>query len=119
MAQTTAVVPTGPIEDVHKGHASSSSKLEDQAAAAALYVTKPEGSKNGHSFLDGDNKLSSAGTFRLAQNDGVYSLNAADKIPRRCRFPQVRQSTRSPKLSFNRLEEEYLRRGNCRDHRLG
>lgn len=75
MAQTTAVVPTGPIEDVHQGHASSSSKLEDQAAAAALYVTKPEGSKNGHSFLDGNNKLSSAGTFTLARNNADCSMN--------------------------------------------
>ncbi|KAL2068691.1 hypothetical protein VTL71DRAFT_15029 [Oculimacula yallundae] len=53
MAQTTAVVPTGPIQDVpqaEKAHTRTNStkqpKLEDQAALAALYVT---------------NKLSSAG----------------------------------------------------------
>ncbi|KAG4425956.1 hypothetical protein IFR04_000900 [Cadophora malorum] len=65
MAQTsTAAVPTGPIQDV-KAH-TSSTKLEDQAALAALYVTKYDNNhgsskKNGQEFLDKDNKLSSAG----------------------------------------------------------
>ncbi|PQE34007.1 Eisosome 1 protein [Rutstroemia sp. NJR-2017a WRK4] len=41
----------------------SSNKLEDQAATAALYVTKQNNrkSKQGLEFLDGDNRLSSAG----------------------------------------------------------
>ncbi|KAH7409074.1 hypothetical protein BKA64DRAFT_639389 [Cadophora sp. MPI-SDFR-AT-0126] len=65
MAQTsTAAVPTGPIQDV-KPHPSST-KLEDQAALAALYVTKYDNNhgspkKNGQDFLDKDNRLSSAG----------------------------------------------------------
>jgi hypothetical protein len=44
----------------------ASGKLEDQAALAALYVTKYDGkgdgkSKDRETFLDRDNKLSSAG----------------------------------------------------------
>ncbi|KAE8442441.1 hypothetical protein EG329_003342 [Mollisiaceae sp. DMI_Dod_QoI] len=62
MAQTTAVVPTGPIRDAHSHHLTHSNHLQDQAAAAALYVTRPEAQiKNGYEFLDSDNKLSSAG----------------------------------------------------------
>ena len=60
MTQTTAVVPTGPIQDASK----PSNKLEDQAALAALYVTKYDTSKDGHKYLDGDHKLSSAGKFK-------------------------------------------------------
>jgi hypothetical protein len=66
-AATMAVVPTGPIEDVHKQHThthtyTSSGRLEDQAALAALYVTKYDtATKSGYEFLDGNNKLSSAG----------------------------------------------------------
>ncbi|TAQ85874.1 hypothetical protein B7494_g5825 [Chlorociboria aeruginascens] len=59
LSQKTAVVPTGPIEDVQ-----ASSKLEDQAAIAALYVTKyahRTDKEHGQKFLDGDHKLSSAG----------------------------------------------------------
>ncbi|KAG9234183.1 putative Eisosome protein 1 [Amylocarpus encephaloides] len=58
---TTAAVPTGPVEDVRKGHHTHSNKLEDQAATAALYVTKYDNSKNGQEFLDSDHKLSFAG----------------------------------------------------------
>jgi len=61
MAQPTAVVPTGPIQDVSRPR-TSSTKLEDQAALAALYVTKYDDvTKNGREFLDNTNKLSSAG----------------------------------------------------------
>jgi hypothetical protein len=62
MAQTTApAVATGPILDVSQP-TRTSNKLEDQAAIAALYVTKYDNaSKTGREFLDGDNKLSSAG----------------------------------------------------------
>jgi hypothetical protein len=61
MASTTAVVPTSSIEGARKPHASST-KLEDQAALAALYVTKYDSStKDGHAFLDSDHRLSSAG----------------------------------------------------------
>lgn len=69
MAQTTAVVATGPIQDVSRPH-TSSSKLEDQAAVAALYVTKYDKSqganksKSGYDVLDHDNRLSSAGESR-------------------------------------------------------
>ncbi|KAF4624016.1 hypothetical protein G7Y89_g14159 [Cudoniella acicularis] len=60
MAQpaSTAVAPAGPIEDAHHTH---SSKLEDQAATAALYVTKNDSTKNAYEFLDSNHKLSSAG----------------------------------------------------------
>ncbi|TVY65751.1 hypothetical protein LSUE1_G006315 [Lachnellula suecica] len=66
MAQTTAVVPTGPIQDASAPKPHSSAKLEDQAALAALYVTKydstgKESSVDGYKFLDKDHKLSSAG----------------------------------------------------------
>jgi hypothetical protein len=39
-------------------------KLEDQAAIAALYVTKYDGqTKDGQEFLDSNQRLSSAGEF--------------------------------------------------------
>jgi hypothetical protein len=54
------VAATG-IQDVSQP-TRTSSKLEDQAAIAALYVTKHDhASKTGREFLDNDNKLSSAG----------------------------------------------------------
>lgn len=68
MAQTTAVIPTGPIEDA--GRHTTSNHLQDQAAAAALYVTKPESHiKSGYEFLDSDNKLSSAGKLSIIECD--------------------------------------------------
>jgi hypothetical protein len=60
-----AVSQTRPIENDHKQAHTSSSKLEDQAALAALYVTKYDYKEEGQEFLDGDRKLSSAGTLRL------------------------------------------------------
>lgn len=69
MAQTS-VVPTGPIQD--GGNPTSSNHLQDQAAAAALYVTKPESKvKSGFEFLDDDHKLSSAGKLLSLANDQV------------------------------------------------
>lgn len=53
----------------------SSSKLEDQAAVAALYVTKNQrktGSED--SWLDGNNKLSSAGECSKTWNCYVCLL---------------------------------------------
>jgi hypothetical protein len=70
MAQTTAVVPTGPIQDASKPH--TSSKLEDQAALAALYVTKYDTSKDGQKYLDSDHKLSSAGKIGMHVSSNVY-----------------------------------------------
>jgi len=67
MAQTTAVVPTGPIQDASKPHPHTSNKLEDQAALAALYVTKYDSSSDGQRFLDSDHKLSSAGKFNSSE----------------------------------------------------
>jgi len=56
MASTTAAA-----QGAQKPH-TSSTKLEDQAALAALYVTKyDKSSKNGQAFLDGHHRLSSAG----------------------------------------------------------
>jgi Eisosome protein 1 len=62
MAQTTApAVATTPIQNANQP-TRTSNKLEDQAAIAALYVTKYDNaSKTGREFLDSDNKLSSAG----------------------------------------------------------
>jgi len=55
------VVATGPSQDVSQ-QTRPSTKLEDQAATAALYATKPDNaSTTGREFLDNDNKLSSAG----------------------------------------------------------
>ncbi|KUJ15566.1 uncharacterized protein LY89DRAFT_686282 [Mollisia scopiformis] len=80
MAQTTAAVPTGPIEDAGR-HTTSSHLLKDQAASAALYVTKPESQiKNGYEFLDSDNKLSSAGaaaSLKYARADQLPSYPSA------------------------------------------
>lgn len=59
---STAVVPTGPIQDASKPKHTSSTKVEDHAALAALYVTKYDKStKDGNAYLDGDHRLSSAG----------------------------------------------------------
>lgn len=69
------MVPSGPIRDASRPAASSkpetsrphtsSTKLEDQAALAALYVTNHDREqatqKDKHEFLDSDHKLSSAG----------------------------------------------------------
>jgi hypothetical protein len=71
--ETTAVAPTSAIQDANKPH-TTSTKLEDHAALAALYVTKYDNAshpQNGHEFLDSHNKLSSAGqspNFRNAQS---------------------------------------------------
>ena len=55
---------TATVQDAQKPP-TGSTKLEDQAALAALYVTKyDKSSKNGHEFLDGDHRLSSAGMSR-------------------------------------------------------
>ena len=62
-SSSTAMAPKGPIEGGSKPH-TSSTKLEDQAALAALYVTKyDKASNDGQDFLDSDHKLSSAGEF--------------------------------------------------------
>jgi hypothetical protein len=71
----TAAVPTGPIENVNvrKPH-TSSNKLKDQAATAALYVAKHDegsNSKSGYEFLDKNHKLSSAGEFLTSGCCGV------------------------------------------------
>jgi len=59
----TPVIPTGPIEETRQPRASST-KLEDQAALAALYVTKYDNSvKSGQNLLGSDHKLSSAGQY--------------------------------------------------------
>ncbi|KAK2629987.1 hypothetical protein QTJ16_000807 [Diplocarpon rosae] len=72
MAQASAVLPTGPVPDASKPH-TSSTRLEDQAALAALYVTGPKHDNNNNNnnaskprkddydYLDKDHRLSSAG----------------------------------------------------------
>ncbi|PBP27157.1 hypothetical protein BUE80_DR001947 [Diplocarpon rosae] len=71
MAQTSAVLPAGPVPDASKPH-TSSTRLEDQAALAALYVTGPKHDhsninnaskprKDDYDYLDKDHRLSSAG----------------------------------------------------------
>ncbi|TEY48385.1 hypothetical protein BOTCAL_0294g00130 [Botryotinia calthae] len=58
-------IETNGISIESKSHLTrtSSNKLEDQAATAALYVTNQNNQtpKSGYEFLDSDNKLSSAG----------------------------------------------------------
>ena len=56
--------------DVPGGHDATTRHLEEQAAVAALYVTKQgEGSqaKTGQEFLDSNHRLSSAGEFRTSE----------------------------------------------------
>lgn len=59
MASTTAASNGAQVQFM-PDH-TRSSKLEDQAATAALYITHPERKSDGDRFLDSDNKLSSAG----------------------------------------------------------
>ena len=69
MAQTAATLATS--QDPNPPNPKNASKLEDQAAIAALYVTKHDNaSKSGREYLDNDNKLSSAGEipFRSARD---------------------------------------------------
>jgi hypothetical protein len=59
-AAAAAAAATSPSQDISQS-TRTSHKLEDQAAIAALYVTKYDNtSKTGREFLDDDNKLSSA-----------------------------------------------------------
>jgi hypothetical protein len=74
--ETTAVVPISGIQDANKPH-TTSTKLEDQAALAALYVTKYDNAslpKNGYEFLDSHHKLSSAGKSPVFGMRGVESI---------------------------------------------
>jgi hypothetical protein len=74
--ETTAVVPISAIQDANKPH-TSSTELEDQAALAALYVTKYDNAslpKNGYEFLDSHHKLSSAGKSPIFGMRGVESI---------------------------------------------
>ena len=60
MSTTTVAAPAG-TDDARKPH-TTSTKLEDHAALAALYVTKYDtSSKDAHAFLDSDHRLSAAG----------------------------------------------------------
>lgn len=72
----TAVVPISGIQDANKPH-TTSTKLEDHAALAALYVTKYDNAslpKNGYEFLDSHHKLSSAGKSPIFGMRGVESI---------------------------------------------
>jgi hypothetical protein len=61
MASTKAAVQTRLVEDARKPH-TTSTKLEDHAALAALYVTKYDSkAKDDQAFLDSGYRLSSAG----------------------------------------------------------
>ena len=74
--KSTGVVPTGPIEDVNSKPHPTSSKLEDQAATAALYVTQYDRQKKGgQDFLDKDHKLSSAGKWSHSDRRRVNSID--------------------------------------------
>jgi hypothetical protein len=73
---TPVVPPTSGIQDANKPH-TTSTKLEDQAALAALYVTKYDNAslpKNGYDFLDSHHKLSSAGKSPIFGMRGVESI---------------------------------------------
>jgi len=58
MVASTAVA--GSFENGNQKH-TRSSKLEDQAATAALYVTAHQQGKTGQEFLNKHHRLSSAG----------------------------------------------------------
>ncbi|CAG8958236.1 hypothetical protein HYFRA_00000590 [Hymenoscyphus fraxineus] len=62
MAQPGAMMATstGPMAEPHTNQATGPTKLEDQAALAALYVNKYDNTKTGREHLDSNNKLSSA-----------------------------------------------------------
>ncbi len=67
MAQIAGAAATGPSQGISQP-TRTSHKLEDQAAIAALYVTKYDNaSKPGRAFLDNDNKLSSAGEYTSSE----------------------------------------------------
>jgi hypothetical protein len=71
--ETTAVVPESGVQDANKPH-TTSTKLEDEAALAALYVTNYDNAslpKNGYEFLDSHHKLSSAGKCPVFGMRGV------------------------------------------------
>ncbi|CAG8981564.1 hypothetical protein HYALB_00013682 [Hymenoscyphus albidus] len=51
---------TGPMTEPHTNQPTGPNKLEDQAALAALYVSKYDNTKTGREHLDSNNKLSSA-----------------------------------------------------------
>jgi len=93
MAQTAApVVATAPVQDVSQP-TRTSNKLEDQAAIAALYVTKHDnGPKTGREFLDNDNKLSSAGKTPFS---GMYGDLYANKTAQAQQHPS---NTPKPKI---------------------
>jgi hypothetical protein len=75
---TAAVVPISGIQDANKPHnLTTSTRLEDQAALAALYVTKYDNAslpKYGYEFLDSHHKLSSAGKSPIFGMRGVESI---------------------------------------------
>lgn len=81
---------TGPIVDSHSKQHTGPTKLEDQAALAALYVTKYDNTKTGQEYLDSNNKLSSAGMYLLTPF--IHDI--------RSRCPQAQQhpsNTRTPR----------------------
>jgi Eisosome protein 1 len=83
MAQPAAPapVPTGPIQETTQPKRTSN-KLEDQAAIAALYVTKHDNaSRTGREYLDSDNKLSSAGERRPLAGMRGYLLSSTNTLP--------------------------------------
>lgn len=66
----------GPMENGSRKHTTNSSKLEDQAATAALYVTNQQHkdhkdstapSKSGQEFLNKHHRLSSAGKCHIRE----------------------------------------------------
>lgn len=87
----------------------SSNKLEDQAATAALYVTNQNNQKpkTGHEFLDSDNKLSSAGKNPYTVHiDHIASLISYSN---RCSsIPQIRETSRFTKLPLCGIEQQSI-----------
>jgi hypothetical protein len=109
MAQAAATVATSPIQGISQP--TRHPKLEDQAAIAALYVTKYDNApKAGRDFLDNDNKLSSAGetSFSECADPNIPLLTNSD---RRSSITQVRCCQRSSQLPFQRIK---ARRFRCR-----
>lgn len=78
MSQSTVAVPTGPVPEGAK-HKKQPSRLEDQAALAALYVSK-NNQTDDYKYLDSDHKLSSAGaaaSLKYAEPHNLPSFPSA------------------------------------------
>ena len=98
MATTSPTKPAAPIK--------SKGKLEDQAAIAALYVTRNDAAaKKNQEHLDSNNRLSSAGKSMRPDEVVSEQRTTADALGNRSRnISQIRTATRPSKLSIIWIE---------------